>query len=202
MAGADFRAAFARRWGGDRPAGNPPRAFPRHRRRNRGFTALELLGAMVLSLILLTVGMAGFRLYERELPLSGAAGRLTHGLATARTMAIARNSTFTVVIDRRFNHYYIDETDRFGGVLAPQVVAPESFGEQVIVESILPLNASVVRARFFPDGSSDELYIHMKLANRVNSNDEADVTTVRLYGPTGQSRVFENQRLTEVAAVP
>jgi hypothetical protein len=167
----------------------------------RAFTSIELLGAIVLSLILASVGIAAFRLYDREQPLTSASGRLTHAFATARSLAISRNSTFTVVIDRRYNQYFIDETDRLGLVLVPKVVGPESLGDLVTVEQILPGDQEVVRARFFADGSGDDLYIHLKLAGRATSSDPGDVTTVRLYGPTGMSRVFENQQL-EPAATP
>ena len=164
--------------------------------RSRGFSVVEVLGALVLSLILATVAMVSLRLYQKDLPLNGTANRLAHLMATARAMAISRNGTFAVIIDRTYNNFWVDEIDSAGNKLVPKVISPESIGELVVVDSILPGSGQPAVARFNPDGSSDDLYIHLKLKSRQQSTDERDVTTVRLYGPTGQSRVFQQRRLT------
>ena len=163
--------------------------------RARAFTSIEVLGVVIIGMILVAVAIVGMRLYEKQLPVRGTAGRLTHAFASARAMAISRNSTFMVVVDRHMNSFWIDETDRFGALLVPKVVAPTSLGEAVTIRNAFPQDAAVLNLRFFPDGSSDDVYIYLELLGAREVNRAGDIVTVRLYGPTGVGEVFERELL-------
>lgn len=177
------------------------------RRSRLGFTTVEFIGVMVISLILGTIAMAGFRLYQKELPVKYAARRIVHAFATARAFAIAHNSVYTVQIDRVHRNFWIDETDQVGRPTAPKVTRPEPIDERIEIEAIqftqtAPVALTdVASVRFFPDGSSDDLRIFMKL-ELADALDDNNIYSVRLYGPTGQSRVFENQRLATPTPTP
>lgn len=168
--------------------------------RRRAFTSVELMGAVVLSMILSVVAITSYRLYERELPVKYAARRLSHAMATARTMAVANSSIYTVQIDRAYHNFWIDETDEFGQPTVAKVVSPESLDPKVQIDGVQfgstdsSLYNNVTSVRFFSDGSSDDVSVTLKML-ADNAQDPKNIFTVRLYGPTGQSKVFERQRL-------
>jgi Tfp pilus assembly protein FimT len=185
------------------------------RRRARtpvGFSVIELLGAVVLCMIVATMAFAASRVFERPLALSSAAGRLAGAMATARTMAVSQadaNVGYAVVIDRATSgtqtlesrpRFWIDKFDvNNGKTTAAKVVAPETFGEKAWLDAIYVNgsinNNGVVHLRFWDTGIGDDAYVHLKLKADVNDASTSTVTTVRLYGATGQPRVFEHRKL-------
>ncbi len=164
-----------------------------------GYTALEL-AAVVLIIMVLTLGsLAGVRHIGYREPVEQNARRLAQAFAGARSYAIANNSTFTVRIDLARRNFWIDETSPAGATIQPKVTRPELLDPTVAVEQFIYgalVNESPQHSvRFFADGSSDDVSIVLRRAEE-NPADEKDVSTVRLYGPTGQSKVFHGRRLT------
>ena len=149
------------------------------------------MGAIVLSMILTVVAFAGYRVYEREMPTKFMARRLTSTFSMARASAIAHNSTFTVKIDRKHENFWLDETTAGGAILVPKVTSPEQFDEKVEIKSIIfgqnsATTAEVTHIHFYADGSSDDVNLALILKGQSGAN----TYTVRLYGPTGLSRVI------------
>ncbi|MEN6625843.1 MAG: GspH/FimT family protein [Candidatus Sumerlaeia bacterium] len=167
-------------------------------RGRRGFSALELTAAILIILILSITGMAGVRFIGIHDRTEQSARRLTHAFSTARSMAIANNSTYTVRIDMAHRNYWIDETTVGLQTIAAKVVRPELLEQGVVIDTFLygtTVNTDPARVvRFFADGSSDDVTIMM--CNETDDRgDASNFYTVRVYGPTGQCRVFEKQRL-------
>jgi Tfp pilus assembly protein FimT len=166
----------------------------------RGFSSVEFIGAVVISMVLSVIAVAGYRIYQRDLPLREGARRLAHTFSTARAFAISNNSVYTVQIDRQYHNFWIDETNAVGVPILPKVTRPEPLDDRVRINDILfGANsavgvASLTPVRFFSDGSSDDVRVFMNLAD-VQTTDSASICTVRLYGPTGQSRIFEGEWL-------
>jgi Tfp pilus assembly protein FimT len=185
------------------------------RRRARtpvGFSVIELLGALLLSAIVATMALAATGIFERQMPLSSAAQRLAGAMATARAMAISQadaNVGYAVVIDRLTSgtqttaalpQFWIDKIDATtGATKTPKVVAPETFGEKTWLDAIYvngaKNNSGAIRLRFLDTGVGDDACVYLKLKADVNDASVGKVTTVRLYGATGQSRVFEHRKL-------
>ena len=176
-----------------------------------------MLGALTLSVILSIFAVAGYRVYERDLPAKSAAHRIAHTYSMARSMAIARNGTFTVKFDRKQDNWWIDETTAAGDLLFARVDSTEKLGEKVRITNIQfglpqedgedifidnPVVGDQVAVRFFPDGSSDQVSVYLKPVERLDENNPADTYTVRLYGPTGQSRVFPGEERAPTSFQP
>jgi len=181
--------------------------FPRRASGRAGFSMVELIAVIVIGLILASVAMAGVRIYERDLPVRQQASRLVKAFASARSFAIANNSFFAVQYSPELGIFWIDETDAGGGPLVHKVMRPESIDDKVAVDAIFfganaaDLNQDRLSILFRPDGSSDDVRIFLRMLGAA-ATDATQTHTVRLYGPTGQARVFENQRLEPTAATP
>ena len=170
----------------------------KYRRSKLAHTSLELLAAILVMLILTAIAMAGFRLYDQRAPVDHSATRLAHMFSTARAMAISHNTSYGVRVSTEKRNFWIDEIIPSGYPLVSQVVPPEQFADGTIVHDFLyGLNQAPLEpiwlVRFFADGSSDDVSIILALDTFEPTRDE-DFTTVRVYGPTGQTRVFENER--------
>ena len=167
--------------------------------RGRGFSSIEFFAAAVIGMILTVVAVAGYRVYQRQMPVKFTAQRLVHGFSAARAFAVAHNSYFTLQLDLGHRTFWIDQVDATGAPVAPKVVNPEMLDEKVAVEGVQfgqnpPPPNIIVPIRFFPDGSSDDVHIFLRM-KADNAAADANIFTVRLYGPTGMSRLFENRRL-------
>lgn len=168
----------------------------------RGFTVTEMMVAVLISVILGAIAISGFTLYERTAPVDHVGRRLTYLFSVARTQAITNNQYYTVQIDMAQNMAWLDETDESGNILVPKVMHPEHFDAGVEIYRIMrgtsviypatvgPDPVTQVGALFAPDGSSDDLRIFISRVDADVTN-ARNVDTVRLYGPTGQSRNFE-----------
>lgn len=173
--------------------------FIRPGRRRRGFSALEFMTALVVGSILTVIAVSAYQIYEREMPVRHAARRLSHAFSAARAFAVSNDSTYAVRISEPYNNFWIDETDELGYPIQPKVTSPEPFGDQVAIDGImfgenLTTDALAVPVLFYPYGNSDDVRVFLHLKGTDPGN-ERNIYTVRLYGPTGQSTVFDGQRL-------
>lgn len=163
-------------------------------RRHGAFTSVEIMVAIVISMILSTIAIVGFRIYQRELPTQYAAQSLAHAMASARALAVSNNSVYTLQIDQTRQNFWIDETSELGMVLVPKVISPEALDEKVLINSIQFSDGEALAAgiiapiRFFADGHSDDVRINF---TRTGGSANNKVFTLRLYGPTGISQVTE-----------
>ncbi|MCE5229201.1 prepilin-type N-terminal cleavage/methylation domain-containing protein [bacterium] len=166
--------------------------------RRRGFTALEVTAAVLIILILAAVGMAGVKLIGHRDRVDESARRLVHAFSVARAMAIGNNTTYTVRIDSTHRNFWLDETSVTGETIAAKVIRPELFEQNVIIDKFIygpiTVNFEEVRpVRFFADGSSDDVTIQMR-NNFDSASNPANIDTIRVYGPTGQCKLFLNER--------
>lgn len=167
-------------------------------RRSRGFTMLEFTITVLIGLILAVISGAAYFIYQRDLPVKYAAGRLNQCLSTARAYAIANNSIYTVQLDPHYLNYWIDETDDLGQVTVPKVTTPEKLGDKVDLAAVMmdgvavPTNLNTISIRFFADGSCDDT----SLTLATGQGAQALYYTVRIYGPSGLGRVFHSTTTT------
>ncbi len=78
------------------------------------------------------------------------------------------------------------------------MVHPQLLEENVVIDTFIygtvTTNTEAVRSvRFLADGSCDEVTIMLRNAGDKASDSE-NLDTIRVYGPTGQTRLFENER--------
>lgn len=168
--------------------------------RRSAFTTIEMLGGLSISVILTVIALSGYRVFHRNMPLDQTAGQLSHVCSTARAYAISHNSTYTVKIDLTHRNFWIDATDENGNPIVSQVIHPESIHDHVEINEIrfgntpISSNTSILPIRFFSDGSADDVRIFLKLWSQDTNHNEA-YYTLRIYGPTGHSKIFKFQRL-------
>ena len=179
--------------------------------RPTAFTFLEMLTVLIISMILLVIGFSGVRLFQRQLPVQSAASRLSHALSTARSFAISQNRFYRPSLDLDRSNFWIDEVDASvvaGGLSSrsqiaktPKVVSPERIDDRARIEGVLLTGVPGLQTtgfQFFifrPDGSADRdarIFLYQVSDDpAIDSN----ITTLRLYGPTGHNKVFRGQRI-------
>lgn len=134
------------------------------RRRQRGFTLLEVLVALVIGVLLVAVtppllsGMSG------ATELRGAARQLAAGLRNARNEAVTRQQEAVLLLDLAGHRFAVSGDPR-------QVALPNSVALHLYTAQSELLNDEKGSIRFFPDGSSTGGAITVsgpKLAYRVN----------------------------------
>jgi Tfp pilus assembly protein FimT len=179
--------------------------FHAPRARVRGFSALEMITALAIGMILTVVGIAGLKVFQTERRVDATAARFSNALSGARTLAVAGNGFYRVTLDLRFDNFWIDEIedpaiDPLADPLTPKVVSPEKFTENVIVEGVLfggAAEAVTTGPQYFvfrPDGSADNEAIVTFMIRGKDPSDESNLVSVRLYGPTGHNEVFPGER--------
>lgn len=176
------------------------------RRSRRALTALEVVSALLLTMILSVIGFSGSTIFQRRLPLKSTAKRISSALSTARSFAIARNSFFQVTLDMTNERFWIDEiadpaTTPGTVAITPKVVTPDRFDPRVQIDGILDTGGTRLQQAGFqtfvfgPDGSADrDARIFARLRADDPNADESFVT-VRLFGPTGHNTVLRGRIL-------
>lgn len=164
------------------------------------FTTVEFMGVMVIAMVLSVIAFAGFHIYKKEMPVKGDAERINYAFANARAQAIANNGYYSVNFDIANHNFWLDETDSAGNTTVHKVTSPEKLNDKVVIDDVLfglnpaPVQDGIISVLFSPDGSSDDASFYLRLSS-ADPQVAANIVTVRLYGPTGLSKVFENQRL-------
>lgn len=172
----------------------------------RGFSTLEMVTALAIGMVLTVIGLAGLRLFQSERRVDSAAERFSNALSAARTLAVSQNGFYRVALDLDNNNFWIDEIDdpdvNPGVSLTPKLVHPEAVGDLVEVEGVLyegagsAVSTGTQEFIFSPDGSADRGAILTFILTGLDPNDEENLVSVRLYGPTGQNKVFPRERAT------
>lgn len=186
------------------PSSSP--GFPVPKGPRRGFSTLEMVTALAIGMVLTVVGLAGLRLFQSERRVESAADRFSGALSAARTLAVSQNGFYRVALDLDNSNFWIDEIDdpdvNPGVSLTPKVVHPEAVGDLVEVEGVLYQGAGSIVSTgtqefvFSPDGSADNDAVITFILTGLDPNDEENLFSVRLYGPTGQNKVFPRERAT------
>jgi len=132
--------------------------------RQRGFTLLEILVALVIGVLLVALVPPLLSGLSGGTELRGAARQLAAGLRNARNEAVTRQQEAVLTLDL--------ERRRFGVTGDPREIAlPESVALKLYTAQSELLDSATGGIRFFPDGSSTGGAITVsgpKLAYRVN----------------------------------
>ena len=171
--------------------------------RRRAFNMVELLTTITIAMVISTIGFSGFRLFKRQLPVTSAATRFSNALSTARSYAIARNGFYQVTFDLDHRNFWIDEIP--DPVLSPgappttpKVVSPEVIDDRVRILGVTQTgstNEVTTGLQFFifnPDGSADRDVRVRLIQIAEDPAVPGNVVTIRLYGPTGHSKVMQS----------
>ena len=130
----------------------------------RGFTLLEMLVALVIGVLLVTLVPPLLSGLSGGTELRGAARQLAAGLRSARNQAVSRQQEAVLTIDLAQR--------RFGVSGDPRIIAlPGSLVFRLFTAQSELLNQTTGNIRFFPDGSSTGGAITVsgpRLAYRVN----------------------------------
>lgn len=133
-------------------------------RRQRGFTLLEVLVALVIGVLLVALtppllsGMSG------ATELRGAARQLAAGLRNARNEAVTRQQEAVLLLDLAGHRFAVSGDPR-------EVALPNSVGLHLYTAQSELLDDEKGSIRFFPDGSSTGGAITVsgpKLTYRIN----------------------------------
>ena len=164
----------------------------------KGLTAIELTVVMLIISLMATVSVGVYVNYYKANLVESEAGKIDRLLATARGNAI-RNAVptrATFWLDRPA--YWIDEGSEADGNLRLQITTPEQVHDLVRISSIdvnssPTMSSGVAEITFRPDGTSDNATIHL-LHKEAKAGDDSEYYTIKVYGPTGRSKVFEKER--------
>jgi prepilin-type N-terminal cleavage/methylation domain-containing protein len=168
-------------------------------RRSRGFSALELLVAVIIISIVSTAGVLGYSNYRQRNELESAARKITSTMSAARQYAITTNAPYQVVLNLPSEAFWIDEMDALGtSIRRQQATLPGEMPDFVTIESAtvesVAATSGRVEIKFWPDGHSDNATIVL-LHDSNLGNTKENVLSIKVYGPTGASRIHLGQRL-------
>lgn len=181
----------------------------RHHNR-RAYSAVELITAIAIGLIVATLGFSGLRIFHNEAPVKSVSQRFSHALSTARSFAVARNAFFSVVLDIDRRSFWINQINdpasdpndpTFISRYRPKVVTPEFVDKRVTIEGVQfvfngpLLSAGIQEVIFAPDGSSNFDARFTFYDTERGAADPGNIYTVRLYGPTGHNKIYPRQRI-------
>ena len=149
----------------------------------QGFTLLEVLFVLMISVIMMTAVVNGFSRYTRERSAQQAAYLLSRDLRLARASAIGSRQPVSLVVTSATRSYVIRDT--VGNVIARRTFAA---GSELMIES-LTLGQPGDSVTFSPQGVAT-------LTNATNGLVEAVVGSptreyVVRFNATGSSRIIE-----------
>jgi len=159
-------------------------------------TITELMVAILIICIMMGGAMLSYvNYYQKSLVLTQAS-KVRKAAGMARSRAIERGKPSQVAIWLDQPSVWVDDLDATGKVERRKIVTPEPIHDLVQLVSVDKLSSPTVTGiatiRFNPDGSSEDTWVYLK---RVQSPDQdKEYCTLRIYGPTGLSKVFEHER--------
>ncbi|MER2603743.1 MAG: GspH/FimT family pseudopilin [Candidatus Competibacter phosphatis] len=133
-------------------------------RRQRGFTLMEVLVALVIGVLLVALTPPLLSGMSDATELRGAARQLAAGLRNARNEAVTRQQEAALLLDLAGRRFAVSGDAR-------EVTLPNSVELHLYTAQSEVLDREKGRIRFFPDGSSTGGSITVsgpKLAYRVN----------------------------------
>ncbi len=170
-----------------------------------GYTAVEMIAAIAIAMVVSVIGMSGYRIFTKEQVVESVAIRLSHVLSSARSYAIARNGFFRVTLDLDNRNFWIDEiADPTDPVATPipggaKLVTPEAIDHRVLVDGVQyptgpPATTGLQFFIFGPDGSANnDARIFLYELGKDPVPDD-NIYTVKLYATTGTPKVLAHRR--------
>ena len=158
---------------------------------------LELIAVIVIIAILSSLSVIGFRRSRQTSLIDSESRKIRNAFSTARSWAIGQSGYFQVVISLDDSSYWIDQINAAGTVTRAKVITPEAIHDLVEITDLsigsVSYTSGVQYVRFYPNGRSNEVTVHLILA-AADHSDAAQYYTIRLYGPTARANIFKNQR--------
>lgn len=177
------------------------RIATRHR---HGVTLLELLAVLLILVIFAGFFVGGFVRQRQVALLRSESQQIQALIGLARSRAITESVPQQLVFWPDQPAYWIDRLSPDGlSIEQSQVTTPQPVNRllrlDMDVETVYGSPATnpegnLVTIFFRPDGSSDSATFWMR-RRAADPTDPTEYYSIRLYGPTGRSRVFPNQRL-------
>lgn len=131
-----------------------------------GFTVMELVVAIAVSMIVLAVGTPSFLSWMPTVRLTSAARQVATDLQVARMKAISQNTSYTVTFNVSAGTYTFGSDSRDIGQLYPGITIASASNPQ-----FSPRGTASAGVQISLNNGSAQKYICVKAVGRVNIQD-------------------------------
>ena len=168
-----------------------------------GMTLMELLTVVLILVVLSMLSLGAFSRQHQVSLLHNEALKVQSTLGLARSRAISQNVPYQFDFWTTNPSYWIDRLASDGmSIEQSRETTPAQVNALVIMDvAVSPPNAfpatalvDIVSIRFQSDGSSEDAVIHL-IREGADASDPSQYYSVKLYGPSGSSKIFPNVRL-------
>ena len=149
-----------------------------NRKRQYGFTLIELTLVSVIILILITLSMPLFRRTYEDLKITSCAKDISQIIHFSRERAIFERRNYRIIIDTKSNTYQILVHDEEGDGFKPLA---DRWGRMFHIPKDIEIRTDIKQIDFLPGGVSDSAVIYIIRENRTYS--------IILDGSTGSIKV-------------
>ena len=166
-------------------------------RRSRAFTIAEMLVVLVIIAFASTVSLMAYSNHRKAANLRSASEKVKRAMIDARYRAIAEGQTARLVFDLTNQAFWIDIVDGLGRTAQPMVLPPETFGLDVVLESVQIQNvvatADQIAADFKPDGTNPLAKVLLRRESD-DPNLDASYYTIQIYPSSAEPHIWANTR--------
>ncbi len=168
-----------------------------------GMTLMEMLTVVLILVVLSLLSLGAFSRQHQVSLLHNEALKVQATLGLARSRAISQNVPYQFDFWTTNPSFWIDRLAGDGlSIDQSRETTPGRVDPLVVIDVVVsPPNAfpatslvDIVSIRFQPDGSSEDAVIHLIRAG-ADASDPTQFYSVKLYGPSGNSRIFPNVKL-------
>jgi prepilin-type N-terminal cleavage/methylation domain-containing protein len=184
-----------------------------------GFTLIELIVVFAITAVLSLIAVGTYANFRKNRQIRSAAESINSVFVAARSYAIATGQWHRVVFQMENPStsaeqysFWVDQIDPFTSLdpapsvpepaVKPKITTPDFLPERVRISDIeinttsttyqYPADPFVI-GRFFPDGSSDMITVHL-LQKDSDPNVDSNYFTIKVYPPTGQAKIFPDEK--------